>query len=541
MPTTLRRILVEHPVAWGLFAVAFFAYVSRLPINGWNVEILIARNLLRGHGFVVGPMDPPALWRPPLAVLALVPIEAFVEDPKMVYKVFTTLCLTVTTLAVFYLMKRVGGVVAAHVSQLFVFTVPASTTLVNQQPQMLSYVIMYATVATAILLTLDAWRKSSRARDAVVGLAWGVAFLSRPEVSVLFGATLVCSFFAYRGKAKESVPVWHRLFIQAACFLLIYAPAGALFQHLQREHDLIGQEPLVTYYAGEYLASSTPTGDPDGQGYVESLRRFGEPAVYHYSLIRFALAQPAAVLTRIRQNIGNAITLFASGTVVRPADWLLFLIFGAVLARSTPPAIPGRQLLLYSALLSAASTYFLLFHADPRYTLAFVLMLLVSVQFAAILLWQWIGRMWPQPALAPSTMAICATVLVGLFAFRVSAAVATAHLREVDVTPFRTLADSFRTGVGPSGTPSVGYSPPDADAMWISYFAGTSIPWHVDSTVFPRDRIYSFKNRAEEYLLAPASTNLRDWGNPPILWRGIFDGIGDYICVDLRGRSSASP
>jgi hypothetical protein len=539
LPGILQRAFIEHPAAWGVFAIVFFAYISRLPINGWNVEMLIARNLLRGQGFVVSPLDPPALWRPPLAVLALVPLEWLFDDPKIIYKVFATLCLSATTVTLFYLMKRIGGIAAAHFSQLFVFTLPAFNTLVARQFTVLSYLVMFVTVVAALLATISAWTKQSRAGAARVGLAWGLAFLSRPETIVFFGVTFICSLVVYRGKQQPRGHIWRNVFIQAACFLLIYVPTVVTLRQAQQKYDLIGQEPLVTYYAGEYFASKAPARDIDGEGYAESVRRFGDPAVYHHSLVRFALAQPGAVLTRIEQNVGNTIDLFSIETIVRPDDWVVFMVFGAVLAMSTAPPIRGRYLILYGTLLTAASTYFLLFHVDPRYPLAFVLMSFFSLQVSAILLWQRIGRMWPDTAVKRCVVTICTTVLFGLCVVRVNAAVTTANDAEIDLTAFRALADRFRAAVGPEGTPSVGYVPPDSDAMWISYFANTAIPWQVDSVGFPRDRIYSFTNRAAEYLLVPSATNLRDLGNPSVLWAETFPRIGAYVCLDLRtGKTS---
>jgi hypothetical protein len=534
LPTTFRRAFIEHPVAWGAFALLFFGYISRLPINGWNVEILIARNLLRGHGFVVSPLDPPALWRPPLAVLALLPFEMVFDDPEIIYTIVATLCLTVTVVTLFYLMKRIGGLPAAHFSQLFAFTLPAFTMLVARQFTLLSYLVMFVTIAAALLATIAAWTTPRKASNARVGLTWGLAFLSRPETVVFFAVTFVCSLVVYRGQPQPAGRVWRNLAIQAACFLLVYVPAVVTFQQVQQRYDLIGQEPLVTYYAGEYFASKAPAQDVDGEGYAASVRRFGDPAVYHHSLLRFALAQPEAVLTRVRQNIGNTIDLFSTAVIVRPADWIAFVVFGAMLARSAAPPMRGRYLLLYGTLLTAASTYFLVFHVDPRYPLAFVLMSMFLTQIAAILLWRRLGRTWSDTTLGRAVIAICTTVLVALCVARLNTAVTAAKNAELDVAPFRALADRFRAEVGPERTPSVGYLPPDSDAMWISYFANTAIPWQVDSERFPRDRIYSFTNRAAEYLLVPATTNLRDLGDPPVLWAETVPRIGTYLCLDLR-------
>lgn len=537
MGTTLRRLLWEHPVAWGAFAVTFFAYVSRLPADAWNVEILIARNLLRGHGFVVGPMDPPALWRPPLAVLALLPIEVLVEDPRTIYRIFATLCLSVTTVVLFYLMKRVGGVVAAHFSQPFAFSLPAFITLVNRQFSMLGHLIMLAAVVSAILVSLEAWENRRRRHAALAGLLWGLAFLARPETSLLFGATITVGFFAFRRRSEPAASGRSRLAIQFACFLVVCVPAVAVFEHVRARHGLTGQVPLMTFYAGEYLASNTPASDPDGQGYAEGVSRFGPPERYGNSLVRFALAHPAAVLTRIRQNIGNTIALLSSGVIVRPADWLIIVICGAALTRSTSPSLSWRCLLAYGALLSVASLSSLVFHVEPRYLLLFVLVLLIAVQAAAMYLWRRLGSRW---RVSPRAVTISLVLVIGLSAVRVIDAVSTARSKELDIDAFYALAHSVRAAVGPSGIPSVGFTPPNSDATWISYFVETAIPWRFDASIFPRDRVYSFTKRAEDYLLAPASINLRDLGDPPVLWRATFSSVGEYVLLDLRGKA-ASP
>ena len=62
-----RRICLEHPVLWIALGLPLFIHLSSLPDNSWNVEMMIARNLIDGYGFVDAPLDPPALWRPPLA------------------------------------------------------------------------------------------------------------------------------------------------------------------------------------------------------------------------------------------------------------------------------------------------------------------------------------------------------------------------------------------------------------------------------------------------------------------------------------------
>src|SRR5215467_7786611 len=101
----LRKFFLEHPLIWVVTGIPLFFHLFKLPSDSWNVEILIARNMLRGYGYVVGPLDTPALWRPPLAVFLLMPLEKFFSDPRVIFSVFGTLTLVGFIVSVFYLMK----------------------------------------------------------------------------------------------------------------------------------------------------------------------------------------------------------------------------------------------------------------------------------------------------------------------------------------------------------------------------------------------------------------------------------------------------
>lgn len=533
-------VAINHPGVWCVLAVGVFGHLSVLPVNSWNVEILIARNLLRGHGFVVGPLDPPALWRPPLAVLALLPIELLAYDPETIYLLYSTLCLTVSSVALFYLMKRIAGLPAAHVSQLFLFATPLFIDLAGSQIQLMAYTAMLATVLLALLATIAQWSKPTLAGDGRVGLAWGMVFLARPETSLLYGATLFCSGLVYRSRARRSGTPWQGLATQAVTFGVIYLSTMAAFSHVQRTHDLLGQVPLVTFYAGEYFAAGATENDIDGDGYAASVSRFGTPDAYSYSLLRFAAAQPRAVLTRVRQNAGHAAALLSGDQLVRWSDWLAFALLASVLALSTPPPVNLRVLALYGLLLAGGSCYFLLFHVDPRYVLALVLILLCVTLVATAQLWRWMAKGLITHRHRAPAMIVCAAVAAGLCLMRVAGALEAAPKLAVDTTTFRDLADRFRKEHGPGGTPALGFWPPNSDAMfWLSYFADTAIPWLVDTSLFPRDRIYSFSPRADDYSLVPASTDLAVIGSPPVLWRWFVPGFGDYVCVARNKAGTA--
>ena len=185
-----RCLFWEHPLLWLSLGIPLFSHLSVLMVNSWSIEILIARNILNGYGFIAVPLDPPALWRPPLAVGVPVPIEMFFHDPVVIYRIFGTLTLVGLLVAVFYLMKMLGGNVAAHFSQLIVLTTPAVTMLVSRQFTLLSHLLMFSVVTLAVLSTLRSWMKADWRRDLVMGLCWGIAILARPEVTLLFGTSL---------------------------------------------------------------------------------------------------------------------------------------------------------------------------------------------------------------------------------------------------------------------------------------------------------------------------------------------------------------
>jgi hypothetical protein len=473
------------------------------------------------------------LWRPPLAVFTLLPIEAFVEDPAAIYAIFATLTLTMTAVLFFYLMKSIGGVTAAHLSQLLLFSTPAFISLVSRQLTFLSHMLMFATLFLALHATIGAWSNRSFGRNLWVGGAWGLAYLARPEMSALFGATVLCSALLYRGRPLVKDPAWRLVGAQISCFLLIYLPTQAIVHQAATRHHLIGQVPLVTYYAGEYFAARVPAADRDGEGYAASVSRFGDPATYQYSLVRFAVLHPDAVLTRVRQNIANTVELFSTVTVIRWRDWLAFLVLASALVFSKPPPFPARYLILYCTLLTAASSYFLLFHVDPRYPLAFVLMAAFSMLVGAMLAWQYLAGTWQHRTAGFTAIAVSTAAMSVLCLSRVDEAVRTAGEVALDLAPYRAVAEHFRAEIGAAGTPAVSFAPLHSDPMlFISYFADTAIPWKVDANTFPRDRIYSFTHRDERYALLPASATLAAESEHPVLWRHRFPRIGEYICVD---------
>jgi len=397
---------------------------------------------------------------------------------------------------------------------------------------------MFATLFLALHATIAAWSNRSLARDLWVGCAWGLAYLARPEMSALFGVTVLCSALLYHGKQLDKGPPWRRVCAQISCFLLICLPTQAIAHQAATRHDLIGQVPLVTYYAGEYFAARVPAADADGEGYAASVKRFGDPATYQHSLVRFAVRHPDAVLTRVRQNVANTVELFSTATVVRWRDWLAFLVLASALVFSKPPPFPARYLILYCTLLTAASSYFLLFHVDPRYPLAFVLMAAFSMLVGAMLAWQHLAGAWQQRTAGFTAIAVSTAAMSVLCLSRVDEAVRTADEVALDLTPYRAVAEHFRAEIGAAGTPAVGFAPIHSDSMlFISYFADTAIPWRGDVSTFPRDRIYSFTNRVERYSLLPASATLAAEGGHSVLWRHRFPRIGEYICVD-RGAAN---
>ena len=544
----IRTLIWDHPVLWVIVGIPLFVVLSRLPFNSWNVEILIARNILNGYGFVAAPLDPPALWRPPLTVAVLLPIQLLVHNPKSIYADFGALTLVGFLVSLFYLMRTLGGKVAAHFSQLIVLATPAFTMLVNRQLQLLSYLLLFSLVTLSILTTLWSWQRQSWRRDLLAGLCWGIAFLARPEAILLFAVSLFAglAFFRSLGTARNRAAL--RFVLQLAAFLVIYEPSVRTFQALQKRYNLVGQEPLITYYAGARFAINQLEGDPDGSGYLESVQRFGGPEKYHNSLIRFMIAHPQAILVRIGQNLSNFKTAVLSRRLFNVWDCFMFLAFASILVFARPPSIPERTLLAYMTLLLMASPYFLVFHLDIRYSLLFVVILVLWISVTALVFWTWVGSRFRSSGAGKWLLVLPTIGLAVLCAIRLDTAIATARNEMVDLTPWRQLATSFRANVGPEGTPVVSFFAPDGtdnsggDFLWFSYFARTAMPWCGDpncdaGNIFPRGRIYSFLGKPTEYLwttdeLAPKITR----PHQVIVQHVAVTNIGSYSLVKLASN-----
>jgi hypothetical protein len=546
-----RRFLWDHPLFWVAVGIPLFMQLCRLPADSWNVEILIARNLLEGHGFVVGPLDPPALWRPPLAVFMLLPIEMLFQSPYYVYSVFGALTLVGLMIGTFYLMKRLGGPVAAHVSQLMILLTPAFTTLVSRQPTVLSYLLLFAMVTFSILATLRSWSRAHWKRDVQAGLCWGIAFLARPEVVALFGVGLLVGFVFRRRLGVSRRQAVSRAVFQASTFLAIYIPSVLVFATVQKQHDLVGQAPLVTYYAGARHANNKVAGDTDGSGYEESVKQFGSPEEYGSSMMRFMLAHPEAIKLRVGQNLKNLCESLRWFQLITLWDCVAFLVLSSALVFARRPRLPSFPVMIYLASLLAASPYFLLFHVDVRYCLLFVLLLVLCVLFLALLWWTWVASFLNLGSTGRRLVVVPTLVLVLLCEQRVVHALTTAPQNVVSLRPWRQLDRGFREHVAIGGTPPVvgfviasGRMMFGGDALWFSYFGHTAWPWcghpHCYAgRFFPRDKIYSFTGKPQDYLWIPDNkVSSIKLPNEIVAQRVQVDSYGSYSLLRLTPPGS---
>ncbi len=270
----------------------------------------------------------------------------------------------------------------------------------------------------------------------------------------------------------------------------------------------------MTFYAGARFANNQLKGDPDGAGYMESVAQFGNPEKYQNSFVRFMISNPRAIYVRMGKNLRNFENLVNSGTILNLWDYVMLLAFSSLLLLARPPSLPTIPLFGYMTLLLMASPYFIVFHLDLRYSLMFVLMLVLWTVVATLLFWTWVGK---ELQIGPMWKILCILPAIGLIILchaRVESALSTAKSDKVNLLPWRQLANSFRANVGPGGTPVVAWISADGtvysggDFLWFSYFARTAVPWCGDpncyaGNLFPRDRIYSFKGKALEYLWVP--------------------------------------
>ena len=554
LPVIIRKA-INHPILWIPFIGGItFSNVS-LMSDRWNVELMIAKNILGGFGMVLDPGSPPALWRPPLPSLLLVPIEYFIEDPNLVFRIFITILVIAFFCTIFYFLRRNFGVVLANLLTPMIFSMPIFLTLPFYQT-IFGAMLSLPLIALSLLLFQQLKERGRKGTSLGLGAVFGLLAITRPEGVIYFTLTIplvfVSNALSWKNKAIG-------VLLLCVGFGLFYIPKTITYETWKKDYQLIGATSLETCFAGELHAKRVPVPpgtDMDGEGYRYMVEKYGPTSDYHHSLLRFISKHPAKVMERFMWNISPYWNMFLNNIRWDLAFFLVLLPFIFFWSETSNLTKQKPWELVHLVALFGGSLFFLFFHPDLRYSVSWLLIFSILLCFLGAILSPWVRKLFsrtyhwlgsPDNGMTagilkidhlakyirshPTTMALFAT-LIGMHFIGFDIA---PQGQPIEINKVKALAMEFnKLKRDDTEVPTVNIGGPDFNSLdsrfLFSYFTGTGIPWGGSSkTIFRRDLIYSFWPNIPDYFIFPVKED--DSLKSRVLWSGMVEGAGNYMIV----------
>jgi hypothetical protein len=502
----LKRILVQHPTFWVLAGgILFAAWGGVIPRIRWNaVEMMIGKNLLLGNGFVIAPLDPPALGRPLLGPLLCAVVELFSTDPYVIFRVIYAVALTAFLVTMFYAAKALWDTAAAHLACLFIVTSGALTGALVCHVHGFSHIVFLLVVGPALWCTVLALQNPTRIRLFSAGVWWGLVYCARWEVLLFFAVTagiLLKILYAENRRLRTLA----RGFVFVGGFALFFAPSNIYQSWAKAHYGIWGPSAITTFYSAE--AWVTGNGDEE-VGFAKDEQLYGSLESNRFSLLRAMARNPSALRARLAVNVPRFFRFFAFEQFFQPVFLVLLLGFGLDLALARRRLTP----LVWLGLLFLCTTTVCFFQIDPRYLTICLPVILLILCGGLTCLGNGVQRMLGRGKVAAS---LACLALLGLLAGGTSYdqlnaasfhASRVAGVRSLEFT--RGLAQHFRQVTG-SDRPDVLLVRPDPnllisepDLFLVSYFAGTAIAWP-ESGRYRRDKVFSMLAKKPEYMYLP--------------------------------------
>jgi hypothetical protein len=499
----LYAVLVDHPTLWLILGIPFFiCWAGVIPMIGWNaIEMMIGHNLLIGRGYIVAPLDPPALWRPMLGSFVCAAVELITRDPLLVFEIVYTASLAIFTASIFYTAHRIWGRIAAHAACFFVFTSPGLTSLLTLHVHGLSHIVFLAAVGPAILCTVAALSRPTPALLAVTGFAWGLTYLARPETIVFAAASFLLLGNAARQSRHLKLCVWMLM-----AFSTVWVPVKLYELRVKSQYHLWGATLLLTFYNSEAWANGV---NDEAAGFDAAGKMYGPVESHDFSFAKMISRHPEALRVRFRTNFPQVISLFRRNRLCNLA-WLAFIPFLAIHMLSFRPEKLALSVYFLSMVLFPILLV-LVMHVDPRYLVIGVPGLLFLSVGGVTSCWHMIvrsRRRWLY--VLGSLCLIAGTVRIGRATYNElapllrSGAFGRARLQ---IRQAQALAQGFLRYSGAT-SPKVllvpDLLPPDIGMFQflVSYYADTAIPWP-RSPVYPIEKIFSMVHKVPDYEFVP--------------------------------------
>ena len=526
----LERILIQHPALWALAGGILFAvWGGLMPRIRWNaIEMMIARNMLLGRGFVVAPLDPPALWRPPLGVFLCAAVELFNTDPFVIYRLIYAVALTTFLITSFYAAKALWDTTAAHVACLFILTTGAMTARLVIHIHGISHIAFLLVIGPALMCTVKAYLSPTPARMFWAGCFWGLCYLARWETLLFF---VVTAGFAISARAPSQRARLARVMFLGLGFGLWFTPYTLYQSWARARYGIWGPSAITTFYASEAWVSGS--GDEDA-GFAAAERVYGTLESNHFSLLRAIARNPAGLRARLSVNIPRFLNLFTDREFFDPVWLLLAAGLGFDLALARKRLMP----LVWLALLILCSTSVCLFQIDSRYLTISLPVILLILCGGVTCFANAVERIFGRGKRTAAVVCILFLALrCGGASHRQLIALEANPVRRLGIRSVefaREISRHFRQ-VAPGDQPAVLMVRPDpslemnqTDMFLVSYFAGTALTW-TQPTSYPRDKIFSEVHKELDYVYLPQGTDIAS--APVAEWRSLW---GSYDLLRTR-------
>jgi hypothetical protein len=511
--------LIKTPVIWAIFSAFFFWHVGGLldRIN-WNViEMMIGRNLLSGNGYIVAPLDPPAIWRPVFTPFLCAVIEIFTKDPFLIFKIMLSASLTTLIISSFYIMKETANLKAAHISAYLIISCPAFFRLLIDGSHTFSHIGFLLVIGPCMYFTCIMINRRKHYLALISGLLWGLTYLARPETLLFYVVTLLMSVIAFFPKEKLFFKAKFVL-ISAAAFMIAYAPYQVFIESAAHRFGLFGQSPIITFYNSEgwvafYNSESWtrrgPSVDVEGEGYKVALKKYGSLEDNDFSLIKTVSRHPHEFINRLKVNSRKFYAIYFDRLFFNPG------LFSAIPLLLLYLFIYKRQVRwsLYLALLFLASAITIIFHISPRYLIIGVpfLLFLVSAGFAcgfemALEVSDRIG--YKKLLILPLICLLVCTISYVSHSkanvLKVFSRTNKSHRFTGEILGKAFLKHNIKPGVLSVLLPMEESRLDWIDTCLVSYYSGTPVDWRAfKAPEYPREKIFSYKKKKSDYVYVP--------------------------------------
>jgi hypothetical protein len=501
----IKSIVTNTPIVWGIFGILFFWHVGGLLDKiGWNaIEIMIGKNLLSGNGYIVAPLDPPAIWRPVFIPFLCALTEIITKDPKLIFRIIYTISLTNFIIWSFYILKIIHNKKAGHICCFLIMSCPALTYLIIGGAHTFSHIGFLLIIGPAIYFTFRMIIEHKTIFGIASGILWGLIYLTRPETIVFFICTSIyaISICLIAKKKNSFLEIFFFFFVS---FLIFLIPYELYLNHVRSQYNIIGQMPIVTFYNSEGWARELD-GDTEAAGYGLAIKFYGPIESNKFNVLRAIIKNKSAFFDKLRINLKKFYNKIFENNFFNP----MIIIFALFPFISFPIVRKPVKNILYFAILFGGSHMIAIFHIDSRYLIITIPSLLFLGSSGLSIFFELVSAVVKRFK-APKFIGTIAFLFMVLLVANFKNNIIEIFKKDVhkDIEIGKGLADAFIKNIRGRELKVLSIIPPSnsrydgVDMFLVSYYANTALEWG-SSEIYPRDKIFSFVKKNPDYVYLP--------------------------------------